>query len=60
MLNYDNPALINNFTLNMKYFTIIILSLYLTACSVVPMSKKPDDIILTTRGHDEEVKKDPN
>ena len=44
----------------MKYFIIIILSLYLIGCTVVPMSKKPDDIILTTRGHDEEVKKDSN
>lgn len=46
----------------MKYY-IIALILLLVGCAHQPMPtpmKKPDDIILTTRGHDEEVKKDPN
>ena len=48
----------------MKYY-IIALILLLVGCAHEPIPqpapmKKQDDLILTTRGHNEEVKKDPN
>ena len=52
---------INNCTLTMKYI-IIILALLLASC-VTRMSmpeKEKHDVLLTTRGHGEDIKKDPN
>ena len=57
---------INNCTLIMRFVIITVLGLYLVGCASnpipkpAPMPKKADDIILTTRGHGEEIQKDPD
>lgn len=44
----------------MRFVIITVLGLYLIGCAIKPMPKKADDIILTTRGHGEEIQKDPD